>query len=164
MFVWQVISVQAYQLGSGTEYKALHASTTDSVFSIPSPSQVTLSTVTSGTHFSITMQTSFLTLLAAALVAGTASAHTIFQQIGINGVMAARHDFMRLPHYDGPIEDVTNPAVACNGGPNPLLKISTNVANVKAGDQITLQWGHTLDSDFNSGMIIDASHNGPGTC
>ena len=105
---------------------------------------------------------SYLTLLALALAASTASAHTIFQQIGINGAMQARHDFMRLPHYDGPIEDVTSSALACNGGPNPLLKISNNVAAVQAGDSITLQWGHTLDSDFNSGMIIDASHNGPG--
>lgn len=28
-------------------------------------------------------------------------AHTIFQQIGINGQMAERHNYMRLPEYDG---------------------------------------------------------------
>ncbi|RPA93581.1 hypothetical protein L873DRAFT_1777373 [Choiromyces venosus 120613-1] len=68
---------------------------------------------------------------------------------------------MRLPAYDGPITDVTSSDMACNGGPNPLVKISPNVATVAAGSQITLQWGHRLDSDFNSGLIIDASHNGP---
>lgn len=103
----------------------------------------------------------YLTFLAAAIMAGSVNAHTIFQQIGVNGVMEARYDYMRLPHYDGPIEDVTSTALACNGGPNPLLKISPNVKTVAAGSQITLQWGHTLDSDFNSGLIIDASHNGP---
>lgn len=95
-------------------------------------------------------------------MAGSVNAHTIFQQIGVNGVMEARHDFMRLPTYDGPITDVTSSEMACNGGPNPLLKISSNVKTVAAGSSITLQWGHTLDSDFATGMIIDASHNGPG--
>lgn len=51
--------------------------------------------------------------------------------------------------------------MTCNGGPNPLVIISSKVATVAAGSQITLQWGHTLDVDFNTGMIIDASHNGP---
>lgn len=51
--------------------------------------------------------------------------------------------------------------MTCNGGPNPLVVVSSKVATVAAGSQITLQWGHTLDSDFNTGMIIDASHNGP---
>lgn len=51
--------------------------------------------------------------------------------------------------------------MTCNGGPNPLVIVSNKVATVAAGSQITLQWGHTLDVDFNTGMIIDASHNGP---
>lgn len=51
--------------------------------------------------------------------------------------------------------------LACNGGPNPLKKFSPNVLNVPAGSQFTLQWGHTLDSDFNTGLIIDSSHKGP---
>lgn len=70
---------------------------------------------------------------------------------------------MRLPSYDGPITDVTATEMACNGGPNPLVKISSDVASVPAGAQITLQWGQTLDSDFDTGLIIDASHKGPGT-
>lgn len=78
--------------------------------------------------------------ISAVLFAGAASAHTIFQQIGINGVMQTRYDFMRLPTYDGPITDVTATEMACNGGPNPLVKISSNVATVAAGSQITLQW------------------------
>lgn len=40
-------------------------------------------------------------ILSCLFLAGAASAHTIFQQIGINGVMQARYDFMRLPNYDG---------------------------------------------------------------
>jgi hypothetical protein len=94
-------------------------------------------------------------------MAVSASAHTIFQQIGVNGVMEERYNYMRLPHYDGPIEDVTSSAVACNGGPNPLLKISPNVKTVAAGSTITMQWSHTLDTDLSNGMVIDASHKGP---
>ena len=73
----------------------------------------------------------------------------------------AGHRFLRLPDYDGPITDVTATELACNGGPNPLTKISKDVATVAAGAQITLQWGHTLDSDFAGGLIVDASHKGP---
>lgn len=40
-------------------------------------------------------------ILSSLFLAGAASAHTIFQQIGINGAMQARYDFMRLPTYDG---------------------------------------------------------------
>lgn len=40
-------------------------------------------------------------IIASLVLAGAASAHTIFQQIGINGVMQTRRDFMRLPTYDG---------------------------------------------------------------
>jgi len=103
----------------------------------------------------------YLTFLATALMAGSVQAHTIFQQIGVNGAMEARYDFMRLPSYDGPITDVTATELACNGGPNPLVKISPNVKTVAAGSQITLQWSHTLGSDLSTGLVIDASHNGP---
>lgn len=40
-------------------------------------------------------------IIASLVLAGAASAHTIFQQIGINGVMQTRLDYMRLPTYDG---------------------------------------------------------------
>lgn len=40
-------------------------------------------------------------VLSGLLMAGSATAHTIFQQIGINGQMEARHNYMRLPEYDG---------------------------------------------------------------
>ncbi|KAL7268808.1 hypothetical protein RUND412_008556 [Rhizina undulata] len=103
------------------------------------------------------MKSFFLCLL----LAGYASAHTIFQEIGINGVMQTRYDYMRLPSYDGPITDVTATELACNGGINPLVLNSTDVATVAAGSTITLQWAQTLDTDFDTGLIIDSSHKGP---
>ncbi|KAA8909864.1 glycoside hydrolase [Sphaerosporella brunnea] len=94
-------------------------------------------------------------------LAAAVPAHTIFQEIGINGVMQARYDYMRLPSYDGPITDVTSTYMACNGGPNPLVQISNDVASVTAGSTITLQWVQTLTTDFDTGLIIDSSHLGP---
>ncbi|RPA82718.1 hypothetical protein BJ508DRAFT_413889 [Ascobolus immersus RN42] len=92
----------------------------------------------------------------------TPHAHTIFMQIGINGVMEPKWDYLRLPEYDGPITNVNSADLICNGGPNPIKKISPKVANVKAGDTITLQWAHTLDTNTQSGgMVIDAGHKGP---
>ncbi|KAF8424474.1 hypothetical protein EV426DRAFT_712284 [Tirmania nivea] len=32
---------------------------------------------------------------------------------------------------------------------------------VTASSQMILQWSHTLDTDLNTGLVIDASHNGP---
>jgi hypothetical protein len=71
------------------------------------------------------------------------------------------YKYMRLPSYDGPITDITSTYMACNGGPNPLVKNSTDVASVTAGSTITLQWAQTLDTDFDTGLIIDSSHLGP---
>lgn len=49
--------------------------------------------------------------------------------------------------------------MTCNGSPNALNTVSTSVCSIPAGSQITLRWGHTLDS--GSGDVIDASHKGP---
>ncbi|TGZ76294.1 glycoside hydrolase family 61 protein [Ascodesmis nigricans] len=102
-----------------------------------------------------------LAVLGAALVAPVRS-HTIFQQIGINGQMAERHNYMRLPNYDGPVTDVTTAAMACNGDPNPLTHFSPNVATLAAGSEVTLKWYHTLNSENTpSNPAIDSSHKGP---
>ncbi|KAF3926789.1 Endoglucanase-4 [Orbilia brochopaga] len=97
---------------------------------------------------------------AAALVSFVAG-HSIFAEFEVNGVSAGKENALRLPTYDGPIEDVTSQYVACNGGPNPLVKLSPNVVNVPAGAEITARWIHTLDTDWRTGLIIDASHKGP---
>ncbi|KAJ1303822.1 hypothetical protein OPQ81_008244 [Rhizoctonia solani] len=101
----------------------------------------------------------FATTAALFAVAGCASAHTIFQEIFVNGVSQGNHNCMRLPSYDGPITDVTSSSMSCNGSPNTLDTVSPNVCSVPAGSQVTLRWGHTLTS--GSSDVIDASHKGP---
>ncbi|CAO2657230.1 Nn.00g033560.m01.CDS01 [Neocucurbitaria sp. VM-36] len=96
----------------------------------------------------------FSATLALAAAASSASAHTIF--VSLNG--GAVGDGVRVPQYDGPIQDVTSNDIACNGGPNPTQKTNT-VITVQAGSQATLTWRHTLTS--GPGDVIDASHKGP---
>ncbi|KAF8914868.1 glycosyl hydrolase family 61-domain-containing protein [Mucidula mucida] len=81
----------------------------------------------------------------------TVSAHTIFQELYVNGVSQ-------------PITDVTSNDVICNGGINPYhTPISTTVIPVAAGTQVTAEWHHTLSGADSSDPAdpIDASHHGP---
>jgi hypothetical protein len=88
------------------------------------------------------------------LLATTASAHTIFTSL--NG--GAVGDGVRVPTYDGPINDVSSNDIVCNGGPNPTAKTNT-VITVQAGSTATLTWRHTLTSGADD--VIDSSHKGP---
>ncbi|KAF9562610.1 endoglucanase II [Agrocybe pediades] len=91
------------------------------------------------------------------------SAHTIFQELYVNGVSQGRLNGIRVPEYDGPITDVTSNDVICNGGINPYRQpVSTTVIKVPGGSQVTAQWHHTLTSNTGDPSDpIDASHKGP---
>ncbi|KAF8158209.1 glycosyl hydrolase family 61-domain-containing protein [Crassisporium funariophilum] len=108
------------------------------------------------------MRTS-LALTSLAFALNAVSAHTIFQELLVNGVSQGRTVGIRVPEYDGPIMDVNSNDIICNGGVNPYRQpVSTTVIKVAAGTQVTAQWHHTLTS--NSGDTsdpIDSSHNGP---
>jgi hypothetical protein len=88
------------------------------------------------------------------LLAAGASAHTIFTDLNGNGVGVG----VRVPSYDGPIQDVTSNSLACNGNPNPTTPTS-KVIDVAAGSTAKLTWRHTLTSGADD--VIDASHKGP---
>ncbi|PAV19161.1 glycoside hydrolase family 61 [Pyrrhoderma noxium] len=94
---------------------------------------------------------------------GIISAHTIFQEVYVDGADQGHLVGIRAPSYDGPITDVTSTDVICNGGPNPLVYISDVVIPAKAGSQITTEWHHTLDSAGTGDPAdpIDSSHKGP---
>lgn len=83
-----------------------------------------------------------------------ASAHTIFLSVNSGAVGAG----VRVPSYDGPINDVSSNDIVCNGGPNPTAKTDT-VITLQAGSTVTLNWRHTLTSGPSD--VIDASHKGP---
>ncbi|EJD43461.1 glycoside hydrolase [Auricularia subglabra TFB-10046 SS5] len=99
-------------------------------------------------------------LFSVLVLATVASAHTILNELyAPNGTSFGLHNCLRLPSYDGPITDVSSSSMTCNGSPNDLNTISTNVCSIAAGSKITLRWGHTLTSGPED--VIDSSHKGP---
>ncbi|THV03901.1 glycoside hydrolase family 61 protein I [Dendrothele bispora CBS 962.96] len=97
-------------------------------------------------------------------IAAKVSAHSIFQQVYVNGVSQGHLTGIRVPDYDGPITDVTSNDVICNGGINPYHQpLPTTVIPVAAGSQVTAEWHHTLNGADPSDPAdpIDASHKGP---
>ncbi|KAF9454864.1 carbohydrate-binding module family 1 protein [Macrolepiota fuliginosa MF-IS2] len=109
------------------------------------------------------MKTSIFAASLASLLS-VASAHTIFQELWVNGVSQGHMNGIRVPDYDGPITDVTSNDLICNGGINPYhTPISTTVIDVPAGAQVTAEFHHTLTGADSSDAAdpIDASHHGP---
>jgi cellulase len=96
----------------------------------------------------------YSTPLIIAAAASTVSAHTIFLSVNDGKV----GDGVRVPSYDGPINDVSSNDIVCNGGPNPTTATST-VITLQAGSTAKLTWRHTLTSGPSD--VIDASHKGP---
>ncbi|KEY69581.1 hypothetical protein S7711_06210 [Stachybotrys chartarum IBT 7711] len=95
------------------------------------------------------------------LFAGAASAHTIFSSLEVDGTNYGVGNGVRVPSYNGPIEDVTSPSIACNGAPNPTSPTST-IIDVTAGTNVTAIWRYML-STTGSGPadVMDATHRGP---
>ncbi|KAF9454848.1 lytic polysaccharide monooxygenase [Macrolepiota fuliginosa MF-IS2] len=107
---------------------------------------------------------SYFTLASLAWLASTVSAHTIFQELYVNGVSQGHLNGIRVPDYDGPITDVTSNDIICNGGINPYHQpVSQSVITVPAGAQVTAEWHHTLDGAVSGDAAdpIDSSHKGP---
>ncbi|KAK0455632.1 glycoside hydrolase [Desarmillaria tabescens] len=85
------------------------------------------------------------------------SAHSIFQELYVNGVSAGHLEGIRVPDYDGVY-------IICNGGINPYhTPMSTTVITVPVGSTVTAEWHHTLDgaNSADSSDPIDSSHKGP---
>jgi len=102
--------------------------------------------------------------IASLLLCSTVSAHTIFQEMYVNGVDQGHINGIRVPSYDGPITDVTSNDVICNGGINPYQQpVSTVIIPVPAGVQVTAEFHHTLAGadPTDPADPIDPSHKGP---
>ncbi|EMD39566.1 glycoside hydrolase family 61 protein [Gelatoporia subvermispora B] len=107
---------------------------------------------------------SFTSLALLSALVSSASAHTIFQEMYVNGVDEGHEVAIRVPTYDGPITDVTSNDLICNGGINPYQQpVSQAIIQVPAGAQVTAEWHHTLAGADPSDPAdpIDPSHKGP---
>ncbi|KAF6808172.1 endoglucanase II (glycosyl hydrolase family 61) [Colletotrichum sojae] len=90
-----------------------------------------------------------------------ASAHTIFSSLEVGGTNYGVGNGVRVPSYNGPIEDVTSNSLACNGPPNPTSPTS-QVITVQAGQTVTAVWRYMLNSGGSGPAdVMDSSHKGP---
>ncbi|KAL2022394.1 hypothetical protein VTK56DRAFT_5461 [Thermocarpiscus australiensis] len=97
----------------------------------------------------------------ALMLAGAASAHTIFSSLEVGGVNQGVGQGVRVPSYNGPIQDVTSDSMACNGPPNPTTPTS-KVITVQAGQNVTAIWRYTLTTTGSApNDVMDSSHKGP---
>ncbi|KZV73798.1 carbohydrate-binding module family 1 protein [Peniophora sp. CONT] len=106
----------------------------------------------------------FSSILALVALGASTSAHTIFQEVYINGADQGHQNGIRVPSYDGPITDVTSNDLICNGGINPYVQpVSSVIIPAKAGDTVTAEWHHTLAGADPSDPAdpIDPGHKGP---
>lgn len=100
-------------------------------------------------------------LLAPVVLASAATAHTIFSSLEVGGVNHGVGGGVRVPTYNGPIENVDSNSMACNGNPNTLQSTS-KVITVQAGQEVTAIWRYMLSSTGTSPAdIMDSSHKGP---
>ncbi|KAJ2916112.1 hypothetical protein MD484_g4293, partial [Candolleomyces efflorescens] len=106
----------------------------------------------------------FLTLTTLLSLLAGIHAHSIFQEVHVNGVSQGHTAGIRVPEYDGPISDVNSNDIICNGGINPYRQpLSQKIIDVPAGAQVTAEWHHTLRGaePNNPSDPIDPSHKGP---
>ncbi|KAM0283390.1 hypothetical protein ACHAQH_002513 [Verticillium albo-atrum] len=95
------------------------------------------------------------------LMAGVASAHTIFTNLQVGSTVHGQGVGVRIPSYNGPIEDVTSNSMACNGAPNPTSPTSV-IHTVQAGQDITALWRYMLSTTGTGPAdIMDSTHKGP---
>lgn len=97
----------------------------------------------------------------AALAATTASAHTIFQRVSVNGVDQGQLFGVRSPSSNNPVENVNSADITCNAG--LVSPVSSNVISVAAGAKVGTYWQHVLgvNSPSDGDNPIASSHKGP---
>ncbi|KAK1230836.1 hypothetical protein PQX77_001307 [Marasmius sp. AFHP31] len=107
------------------------------------------------------MKTAFATSLVALLV-GSASGHTIFQQLYINGADQGHNNGIRVVNTNNPVMEVTSNDIICNV--NQLVQpVSKTIVNIPAGGQVTTEWHHGGNgpSPGDGDDPIASSHKGP---
>ncbi|KAH6911459.1 glycoside hydrolase family 61 protein [Coprinopsis sp. MPI-PUGE-AT-0042] len=96
-------------------------------------------------------------------LASSVVAHTIFQELHVNGVSAGHTIGIRVPTSNTPLFDVASNDIICNGGVNPYRQpVSNVVIPVPAGANITAEWHRDLNgATGNADDPLFSSHMGP---
>lgn len=103
-----------------------------------------------------------ISLSVAALAASSATAHTIFQRVSVNGADQGQLVGVRAPNDDYPVQNVNAAEMACNLGLHS--PISSSVISIPAGAKVGTWWQHILGGAQGSNDAdnpIAASHKGP---
>ena len=93
-------------------------------------------------------------------LAASASAHSIFQKVSVNGADQGQLRGVRAPYSNYPIQNVNHPDFACNT--NIQIK-DNNVITVPAGARVGAWWGHEIggaNGPNDQDHPIAASHKG----
>jgi len=101
-----------------------------------------------------------LSTAAALALSTSASAHTIFQKLSVNGAQQANLYAVRAPTSDYPVLNVQSNDISCNTG----VQSTSNVVEVKAGDKIGQWWQHVIGGPQGANdpdNPIASSHKGP---
>ncbi|TFK21469.1 glycoside hydrolase family 61 protein [Coprinopsis marcescibilis] len=99
-----------------------------------------------------------------ALLLSYATAHTIFQELHVNGVSQGKLNGIRVPSTQSFVSDVSSKDIICNGGQIPFYQpISDKVISVPAGAELTAEWHSSLNNDpvWASVDPLPDNHRGP---
>ncbi|KAF4548251.1 putative glycosyl hydrolase family 61 protein 2 [Elsinoe fawcettii] len=105
------------------------------------------------------MKTSFIALFAAG-----SAAHTIFQEMYIDGVSQGHLYGIRTVQSSNPLKNITSPDIICNGAVNNFTQNpAADVISLPAGSTITTEWHNKLLGldPSNPDDPIAKSHLGP---
>ncbi|KAF9880509.1 putative glycosyl hydrolase family 61 [Colletotrichum karsti] len=94
-------------------------------------------------------------------LAATASGHTIFQKVSVNGVDQGALKGVRATSSNNPIQNVNDGGFACN---NNIQHKDNNIISIPAGAKVGAWWGHIIGGAQGSNdpdHPIAASHKGP---
>jgi cellulase len=98
----------------------------------------------------------------AALAAASVSAHTIFQEVSVNGAEQGLLHGVRSPNSNNPVQNVQSADLTCNTGLHS--PVSTDVITVAAGAKVGTWWQHVIGGPQGSNDAdnpIASSHHGP---
>lgn len=95
-------------------------------------------------------------LLLAASLAASASAHATWQQLWINGLDYGS-SCVRLPASNSPVTDVTSADIACNANPSA----AKYVCPVAPGDSVTVEMHQQSGQRTCANEAIGGAHYGP---
>ncbi|KAF8967129.1 glycoside hydrolase family 61 protein G [Flammula alnicola] len=100
-------------------------------------------------------------LLSFILLAGSASAKTVFSAVSVNGVDQGHGVGVRVPSSNNPITDLTSNNIICNT--NFITPVSQTVIPVKAGDKVTAQFHRTTAGYLGPDPAdpLDPTNKGP---